>query len=350
MCGIAGIIGTKADKGRVSDMVRAMYRRGPDDYGVYINEKQNSCLGHARLSIIDLSSNGHQPMHILDKRYSIVFNGEIYNYKEIKRELEKRNISFRTESDTEVILWGWFVWKEALLEKLRGMFAFCICDRDLDKTYLVRDRLGIKPLVYHVSNGNIVFASSLSAIRASGLVDNKINQQGFFDLLTIGAVAQPRTIIEGINSVPPGTIITIEDNLRFSIKKYWDFSTVEKLRSSIDILDYNSIVTQTRSMLEEACKYHLVADVPVGSFLSGGVDSTVITALMTKNTTQKIKSFTIGFENESFLKNELSEASIAAEFIGTDHTEVILTSHDILESFDDFIEAIDQPSIDGLNT
>ena len=350
MCGIAGIIGNYVDISNVAGMVKAMRRRGPDDSGTWINEDHSCSLGHTRLSIIDVTPDGHQPMHILNNRYSIVFNGEIYNYKEIKVELEKHGVLFNTKSDTEVILWGWHIWQEKIVDKLRGMFAFCIWDEYNRKAYLVRDRLGIKPLLYYFSKQHLVFASSLNAMRASGKVKSKISSKGFFDILSTGAVAQPETIIDEVYCVAPGTILTIQDGLKQSKRTYWDLSKVEPHRELIGDMDLKSVIHRTRILLEEACQFHLVSDVPVGSFLSGGVDSTVITALMAKCSTQKIQSFTIGFEDEEYLQNECHEASIAASYIGTDHTQVILNGNDILGNFDDFIESIDQPSIDGLNT
>jgi asparagine synthase (glutamine-hydrolysing) len=377
MCGIAGMFGKIASPDRVNKMVAAMHRRGPDDSGVWFDAEHDVCLGQARLSIIDLSPAGHQPMFLegrgseniqRDHRvnrsvdFSIVFNGEIYNYKELRTELEEKGARFRTHSDTEVILWGWKIWGKETPKRLRGMFAFAMWDGLKGSLTLVRDRLGIKPLLWYRSPAGIVFASSLKAMFASGEVPRILDEQGFFDHLIFGAVCQPRTMIQGVQSVEPGTMVEFQVAtgsqtlasaraiLEKAPERYWSLERDEGLVRDLAILTYEEQVNLTRQKLEEACKYHLIADVPVASFLSGGVDSTVITALMSRQSTQPVKSFSIGFSTETGMQHELTEARTAAEFIGCDHKEVILTGKDVADSFDDFIDSIDQPSVDGLNT
>ena len=350
MCGIAGVI----SKGNVSveivsNMVKVMEKRGPDGSGILNNTDGNCVLGHARLSIIDLSENAHQPMSILDGRFTITFNGEIYNYKELKEDLNKKGACFASDSDTEVILWGWYYYGKRFVNELRGMFAFCIRDEELKITYLIRDRLGIKPLLYSIKSDTLVFASSVKAMIASGIIEKKINKSAIYDILTMGAVAQPRTIMDNVLSLMPGTILTIKKDLIIESDSYWSVSDIQTDLSLIKT-NFQEIVEKTRVLLEEACRFHLVADVEVGSFLSGGVDSTAITALMTKISGQRINTFTIGFENNRGLKNELIEAAIAAHHIGTNHHEIILSGQNVADDFGGFIDAIDQPSIDGLNT
>jgi asparagine synthase (glutamine-hydrolysing) len=349
MCGIAGIYGFGLDDQIITRMVKAMDRRGPDDSGIWMNDNRTIALGQTRLSIIDISESGHQPMCSHNNRYIIVFNGEIYNYKELKGELEKKNLTFKTQSDTEVILKAWEMWGKKSLSSFRGMFAFAILDQWENSLTFARDRMGIKPLLWTKINNKVLFASSITSLIASGIINPILNNQSFFDFLSSGSVFQPKTIIKGINAVMPGTILQIKDGA-ITIETYWELKRDELLTFELGKISYEDQIRETRRVLEEACNYHLVADVPVGSFLSGGVDSTVVTALMAKNSRYKIKSFSIGFRDGPDLKNELNEAKIASDFIGTDHTEVLLSGKEVYDSFDDFISIIDQPSDDGLNT
>jgi asparagine synthase (glutamine-hydrolysing) len=369
MCGIAGIFGKCSSPEIVKKMVVAMHRRGPDDSGIWSGMNNEISLGHARLSIIDLSNAGHQPMLMagelnqtlnIDQSagsplLSIAFNGEIYNYKELKTELEAKGALFNTNSDTEVILWGWKIWGKDTPRRLRGMFAFAIWDSEKRLLSLVRDRMGIKPLLWYQKDNGLVFASSLKAMLASGEVPRVLNHQGLFDYLLQGAVLQPRTIIRDVQSLPPGSIIsfTLSRENEIQVEKhqfYWALGRVDTLAEELAKKTYQDQVNLTRHKIEEACKYHLVADVQVGSFLSGGVDSTVITALMSRFSSYPIKSFSIGYASDTGMKNELTEARMAANYIGCDHTEVILTGKEVADYFDDFIDILDQPSVDGLNT
>lgn len=358
MCGIAGMFGKMTSRDRVQRMVSALRRRGPDDAGVWMDDERQIAFGHTRLSIIDLSETGHQPMHSSDGHRTIVFNGEIYNYKELRKELEAQGVGFRTQCDTEVILEGWKIWGQETPKRLRGMFAFSLWDSESQSMMLVRDRLGIKPLLWQQGADGVVFASSLKAMFASGEVPPVLNEQSFFDFLIWGAVCQPRTMIRNVQAVEPGTMIEFRVGNQSgrletgdgNVTRYWSLERDEALAKELEKMPYNEQVRLTRLKLEEACKCHLVADVPVGSFLSGGVDSTVITALMSRQTTSPVRSFSIGFPVETGMQNELTEARVAAEFIGCDHTEMMLTGNDVAAQFDDFIGSIDQPSADGLNT
>jgi asparagine synthase (glutamine-hydrolysing) len=372
MCGIAGMFGKTASPDHVKKMVAAMHRRGPDDSGVWYNAEQGVSLGHARLAIIDLSTTGHQPMFLggvelrapqsecfgcQNHEFAIVFNGEIYNYKELRAELESEGACFKTHSDTEVILWGWKIWGKETPKRLRGMFAFAIWDAARCSVTLVRDRMGIKPLLWCRNAVGLTFASSLKAMFASGEVPKVLDEKSLFDYLIFGAVCQPRTMIRGVQSLEPGTLIEFWlNNNKQALRcdetpeRYWAFERDEDLAGDLAGLPYEELVRLTRCKLEDACRYHLIADVPVGSFLSGGVDSTVITALMARQSAYPVKSFSIGFSVETGMQNELTEARSAATFIGCDHTEVLLTGKDVADHFDDFIDSIDQPSVDGLNT
>lgn len=350
MCGIAGIFGNLGEMNSINKMVGEMKRRGPNDFGIWDSKASSIVLGQTRLSIIDLTDGGHQPMPSHNKRFQIVFNGEIYNYKELREQLAKKGAKFVSQSDTEVILWSWEIWGNEAPSHFRGMFAFAIWDELEQCLTLVRDRLGIKPLLWVETDTQFLFASNMKAILASGVVEPILNTESFFDFLSKGSVQQPGTIIDNVFSLYPGTIMTINSRFEITTTTFWEPVRDENLAISYSKMTYNELVGKTRFLLEEACRYHLIADVPVGSFLSGGVDSTAITALMARNSSRKIKSFSIGFESGKDLKSELTEAKIAAEYIGTEHTEVILTGEEIASSFEDFINILDQPSNDGINT
>jgi asparagine synthase (glutamine-hydrolysing) len=349
MCGISGIIGLHSNEDSLQKMLNSIENRGPDSNGMWFDENKTVGLAHTRLSIMDLSSRGHQPMVSSTDRFVITFNGEIYNFIEIKKELELRGIVFSTNSDTEVILGAWEVWGLETIEKLRGMFAFAIWDKLDEKLILVRDRFGIKPVLYGKTAQNFVFGSTLSSILASGLVQPILNNQAFFEYLGYGSVFQPNTMIEGIESLMPGHYLIFQKG-RTQIHRYWKLERKSELSSDLKKLSGEELILRTRLMLEESCKYHLLADVPIGSFLSGGVDSTAITALMAKNSGVKIKTFSVGFETGKDFSNELNEARLAAHYLNTDHCEVFVTGKDVLDNFEDFITLLDQPSIDGLNT
>lgn len=349
MCGISGIAGVKVSEAELKRMVSVMGNRGPDGSGLWFDDNRTIGLGHTRLSIIDLSDTGQQPMISRSRRFIIVFNGEIYNYRELKRDLEREGFLFGSNSDTEVVLNAWEKWGFQSIEKLRGMFAFAIWDTHQEKLFLVRDRLGIKPLLYFKGEQHFAFASSLASILASGLVLPVLNNQAFFQFLGNGSVIQPDTMIKGVKSLMPGHYMTYQRG-KLEFHRYWKQEVQNNLVRELGDLQENELVDRTRLMLEESCSYHMVADVPIGSFLSGGVDSTTITALMARKSVSKIKTFSIGFESGSDYSNELSEARIAADFIKTDHTECILKEKDIISHFDEFISVLDQPSIDGLNT
>lgn len=308
-------------------------------------------FGHTRLSIIDLSPAGRQPMMHGDGRFWITLNGEIYNYQELRRQLENEGAVFATHTDTEVILAAWARWGIDAVHRFRGMFAFGLWDRQERRLVLVRDRLGIKPLLWAEVPHGLVFASELKALLASGLVDPVLEPRGILDLLATGSVCQPGTMIRGVRNLEPGTCLVVEPDSRRESIRYWDaVASVTALRPELAKFSYADAVCMVRDRLEEACRYHLVADVRVGSFLSGGVDSTAITALMTRQMTEPVKSFSVGFENIGEFRHELDAARLAADHMGCDHTEVIISGRDVEDTFNDLIHTIDQPSHDGANT
>lgn len=351
MCGIVGIVGKFADEAHLGPMVAVQARRGPDDHGIWLDPHGGAALGHTRLSIIDLTAAGHQPMTHGGGRFWITYNGEIYNYQELRQELESCGKCFATHTDTEVIIAGWEQWGMDLLLRLRGMFAFALWDRRKRLLALVRDRLGIKPLVWAETPGGLVFASELKALLASRLVEPVIEPRGVLDLLATGSICQPQTMVRGVRSLEPGTCMVLGANTGRKSVRYWDGpASVAALQPELARLSYAEAVQMTRLRLEEACRYHLVADVPVGSFLSGGVDSTAITALMSRYASYPIKTFSVGFDIKGGPPHELAAASLAARHIGCEHTEVVVTGQEVAAVFGDLVRTLDQPSYDGANT
>jgi len=349
MCGISGTFGL-ADESVIHAMTEAMAHRGPDDQGIYLDPAGKVALGHRRLSIIDLSAAGHQPMSYDNERYWITYNGEIYNYREIRADLENRGHRFNSATDTEVILAAYAQWGASCLDRLRGMFAFAIWDSHQQELFLARDRFGIKPLLYAQSGDIFLFASEIKALLASGLVSRQVDRQAIWDYLSFGSIPQPRTILTQVKFLLPGHYMYVRQG-SVTTHRYWDIVERTQLqRAQLKHLPYKDAVIELRRRLEEATRYHLIADVPVGAFLSGGIDSSAVVGLMSQLVNRPIKTYSIGFETEYDHLSELKWAKIAAEHFGTDHTEVIVTAQDIKQAFDHLIQAIDQPSIDGTNT
>lgn len=347
MCGIAGIIGNEPDlEQRLRRMSEAIAHRGPDDEGCQVWQPRGSIqtgFAHRRLSIIDLSAAGRQPMTTSDGRYSIVYNGEIYNYLDLRKALEARGAAFRTNTDTEVLLELYRAHGAACLDRLRGMFAFVLRDNQTCEVFAARDRLGIKPLYYYSEGGTFVFCSELLGLLASGLAPRVLDPVSLDSYLGFGAVQEPRTIIEGVRSLPPAHFIVAgEDGAVREKKCYWRLPPVQPNIATAEA------IAQTRSLLEESVRLHLIADVPLGAFLSSGVDSASIVALMSKHAGGRIKTFTVCFEEREFSEDRL--ARNVAERFQTEHREIVLSEAEMLASLPDAISSIDQPTIDGVNT
>lgn len=355
MCGISGTIGL-ADRRVIEAMTEAIAHRGPDDHGVLIDEPGQIALGHRRLSIIDLSAAGHQPMTYRNDRYWIVLNGEIYNFIEIRSELEERGHTFRSTSDTEVLLAAYAEWGAACLERLRGMFAFAIYDRGSEAVggshiFLARDRFGIKPLYYAKVNDVFVFASEIKALLASGLISRRIDNRAVWDYLSLGSIPQPRTILSDVKALLPGHAMTIDSVGEIKTFPYWDIATnASKSFPDVGTMDKKEASTELRRLLDEATRLHMIADVPIGAFLSGGIDSTSVVGLMDQYVSRPIKTYSVGFESRHAQLNECEWARVAAERFRSDHTEVIVTGDEIAVGYDKLVWAIDQPSLDGTNT
>ncbi len=331
VCGIAGFIHRERGKGGcLQEMANAIRRRGPDDVGVFEEPYDNGHyigLCHRRLSIIDLSSNGHQPMMDKERRIVVVFNGEIYNFRTIRKELQNKGCSFSSDSDTEVLIYAYKVWGIDFVHKLNGMFSIALYDRSTKDFYLIRDRMGVKPLYYTLSSAGLVFGSELKSLCPHPGFEKKIDRHGLSLFLFHGYIAAPHTIFENTYKLKPGTYLHFKNGCS-EIKKYWSIEEVYQnshLKNG-GCLSEEDWVEKISSHLEETIESRLISDVPIGCFLSGGVDSSLVAAIMQKVSSEKIKTFTIGFHEPSF--NEADYAKDIADRLGTDHHEAYFSMED----------------------
>lgn len=342
MCGIAGIVGGLAEKREaVQRMVRAMHHRGPDDSGVYADEAV--AIGMARLAILDLSPLGHQPMQSHCKRYWIVYNGECYNFPEIRKRLEALGDRFVSHSDTEVVLQAYIRWGAACLQYMNGMFAFAIWDTHEKRLFAARDRLGIKPFYYSVQQSCFVFASELKALLSSTQVPFEVDAQGAHQFFWFGHVVQPRTILKNVQALRPGTSLTWQNGV-LQENKYWSCDAF-----SDQAIGYEEAKEELWQRIQQAVKLQLISDRPLGLFLSGGLDSASVLLAMAKNG-GRVKTFNIGFEENPFAKNEAEEARALANHVGASHEQLIISTEQVVGLLPHFFESLDQPSVDGLNT
>ncbi len=339
MCGICGEIdfnkGIKV--GPIQRMCKVLTHRGPDDEGMvfikdshYLEMKKpfelqlgqdgfEVGLGHRRLSIIDLSAAGHQPMCNENGKIWIVFNGEIYNFQGTRETLEKSGHSFKSKSDTEVILHAYEEWGVECLNYFRGMFAFAIWDSNLQSLLLARDRLGKKPLVYFHQNGHFAFASEIKALLQLPGVEKKVYGNAIHHYLTYQYVPSPDTIFEGIKKLPPAHYLLYGRDGNIKIERYWrlHFPSIQKTHS-----DLQELSDRIRTELEESVRLRLISDVPLGAFLSGGIDSSIVVGIMAKLSSKPVQTFSIGFEEKEF--DELSYARIVSDHFGTEHHEFVV--------------------------
>lgn len=345
MCGICGYITAKpTDLNIINKMNTAMSHRGPDDSGEHYTLNANGnqiAMGQARLSIIDLSAGGHQPM--LFKHLTIVFNGEIYNYKEIKAELTNLNHEFNSGSDTEVILHAFDQWGMDAVNKFIGMFAFAIYNAKTNKLYCCRDRAGAKPFYYYYKNGTFMFGSELKVFHAHPYFEKEINKKAVEVFFRYRYIPAPYTIFSNAHKLEAGNwlIYDLETN-QIEIKNYWniiDVYTKPKLK-----IDYQEAKSELKKILVSACNYRMVADVPVGIFLSGGFDSTLVASVVQNSSPIPLKSFTIGFEEGN---NEAPYAKETAKYLGTDHTEYYCTQKESIEIINDLPFIFDEPFADS---
>jgi len=332
MCGIAGFLdarrrsGDNELKALAASMAGALRHRGPDAEGVWVDADTGVALGHARLSIIDLSPAGAQPMVSASGRYVLSYNGEVYNAGELRAELERAGTRFRGHSDTEVLVEGFSQWGiRATVERVIGMFAFAVFDRQARVMTLARDRLGIKPLYWGCADNRVIFASELKAFAALPNFAPEIDRQALAAYLCTGYVPAPSSIYRDVGKLEPGTLLTIDDNGKTHVEQYWSLLDVAvgARAAPIDAND-DAARDALEEILGDAVTRRMVADVPLGVFLSGGIDSSTVTALMQVASANPVKSFSIGFHEHAY--NEATHAKAVAAHLGTDHTELYVTA------------------------
>jgi len=343
MCGIAGVYGLNKGvdaNAIVSRMILKLSHRGPDAEGTYAND--GVVLGHTRLSIIDLTADSNQPFNSLDGRYTLVFNGEIYNYKQLRKQLTHE---FITNSDTEVVLASFEKWGIDCCSRFNGMFAFAVWDQKEKTLFIARDRLGIKPLYFYNANDSFVFSSEIRSLLASGIVPKKLNSDALIDYMRYQTVHAPETIIDGVEVLPPGHYIKIaEDDVVTG--QYWHI--IQNHKSHTLDKSRDEVKFDIRELLKNSVKRRLVSDVPFGAFLSGGIDSSIVVGLMNEVGVNDLKTFSITFEEEKF--SEAKFARMIANKFGTDHQEIKLTPTDFINELPHALSAMDHPSGDGPNT
>jgi asparagine synthase (glutamine-hydrolysing) len=333
MCGICGKLSTRPiEKEEILQMANALQHRGPDDEGFYFADGVG--LGHRRLSIIDLST-GRQPISNEDESVWIVFNGEIYNYRELRERLVEKGHRFATQTDTETIVHAYEEYGEACVRHLNGMFAFAIWDQKKRKLLLARDRIGQKPLFYAQVGGDFLFASEVKGLLADGEIAAQLDPEAMHHFLSLRFVPQPYTMFAGIKKLPPGHFLVHEKG-RIRIERYWDLSYAPKFDGTEE-----DLVARLRMMLMQAVESHLVSDVPVGAYLSGGLDSTLVAAMAATIQDRPIQTFSMGIDQKGF--NELPLARQVAERYGTDHHEWLVRP-DILGTLPELIGYLDEPS------
>jgi len=343
MCGICGWV-EFSDRPPDDELLRRMTgtlrHRGPDDFGTHVSGPVG--LGHTRLSIIDLSPNGHQPMLTRDGRIAVVFNGEIYNFLELRRELEKNGVAFRSRSDTEVILEAYRRWGPEAFARLKGMFALAIWDAGREELHAARDRFGIKPFYYHAWPSGLAFGSEIKSILAGGRLSRRISPEALHEYLYYGAALGPRSLFEGVARLLPGHHLVFRRS-GLLIREYASIHDVEP------VADYEeTAASEVRNRLERAVEHHLVSDVPVGVFLSGGIDSSSITAFAVRHYGGRLNTYSVGFDFEDGV-NEVSKARSVAERFGTLHHELHVAATNSVEVIESLVRSHDEPFADAAN-
>lgn len=359
MCGITGVLGGRDPLSLARRMNGCLAHRGPDDEGSCLlpagEGEVAGALAQRRLAIIDVSAAGHQPMWSRNRRYAIVYNGEIYNYRELRRELEASGQEFVSGSDTEVLLYGLARHGHAFVGRLRGMFAFVFWDSVKARALLARDPFGIKPLYLAVGDGQVAFASELRALRTGGLVSTRIDGPAVSGYLAWGSVPEPLAMLAGVVVHEAGSVLEVRvahgrAGHPTLVTRYNPFQpgTIEPGRMSGSVRDPEAAASLVREAVQDSVKHHLIADVPVAVFLSGGIDSSVVCALAAASSPQPLDSFTVVFDDPAF--SEATFARAASDRFGTRHHEIVLTGEDFYRALDPAFAAMDQPSMDGLNT
>ncbi len=347
MCGISGIFSSSGNKDylntQINRMISSLNHRGPDNNGIFIDEKKGVVLGHNRLSILDLSINGSQPMKSDSNRYVISFNGEIYNHIDIRGKIQSGN--WRGTSDTETLLAAIENWGiDKTLGRLRGMFAFALYDTIENKLHLCRDRTGEKPLYYGQISNDFIFASELKSFLTHPGFEKKINRDSLATFMQYGYVPSPNTIYNNINKLPPGSILTIDADKNYNIRNYWAFKINPNKNSSFDQSDDNLMIDKLKTLLLNSVEKQMISDVPIGAFLSGGIDSSLITAMMQSLSDRPIDTFSIGFNEEEY--DESLYARSVSEYLNTNHHELIVDAQMSLDVISDLPKIYDEPFAD----
>lgn len=346
MCGICGFISRNIiTTDQLKQMNNTMYHRGPDDHGEEIYPASDGYtvgLAQRRLSILDLSELGHQPMHSKDNRVSVVYNGEIYNFNEIKEELS--DYPFCSSCDTEVIIAAYLKWGISCVDKFNGMFAIALLDRDSQNLYLIRDRIGKKPLYYWLNDENLIFASELKPIMVCPGAERKIRTEIISRFLYHQYINAPDTIFEDIYKLEPGMILQFHMG-KISTWKYWDAKKVYHEQRQVEVSDYTQAKEELKELLNRSVKMRMIADVPLGAFLSGGYDSSMITAIAQSQSEQPVKTYSIGFNEEKY--NEAKFAKEVAKHLGTNHTEMYIDEKEMFDLVGSIAKYYDEPFADS---
>ncbi len=350
MCGLTGILTNNSIESLQSDcsaMTEILRKRGPDDQGVWVDKNKGITLGHTRLAVIDLSKSGRQPMMSNNGRWVLVYNGEIYNHIEIRKELISLGINFRGDSDTETLLEAIATWGvENTVSKLIGMFAFAVWDSKLNLLSLVRDRMGIKPLYYGNFNGLFLFGSELKALRAHKGWSPCINRDALASFMRHNYVPAPMSIYQNVFKLEAGCILKVRLGEEPKINSYWSLSNIVQ-RASYNRIDFNDFeaTNKLNELLLDAVGRRMISDVPLGAFLSGGIDSSLVVALMQAQSSSPINTFTIGFEESNY--NEAEHAAIIAKHLKTNHSELYVSSDDALNVIPKLPDIYDEPFSDS---
>jgi len=345
MCGIVGAVrldGPPVDPATVGRAAMGLRRRGPDDHGVW--HDSHAALGHRRLAILDLTPTGHQPMVSADGRYVVVYNGEIYNFRELRQQLAGDFSEWRGNSDTEVLLAAYAQWGTECLARLRGMFAFAIWDTRERCLFMARDRMGVKPLYYRVARNGLYFASRPRALRIlDPTISSDIDVQGLRWYLESGFFPAPHSLYRDIRKVEAGHF-ALFDSSGFRSRRYWDFRSIQPERAWLRRTE-DDLLDELQAIVTDSVRHRMVSDVPIGTFLSGGVDSTLVTATLARLSGNKVQAFTIGFDEPEF--DESAEARAVARHLGVPHATARLRVDDLLELRPMFREEFDEPFFDS---
>lgn len=343
MCGIVGGIANKINEQKVQAMVAALKHRGPDSDSFWINNDGGFFLGHTRLSIIDLSEAGNQPMICKNKNSDdfavVVFNGEVYNYQEVKEELLQLGWHFFSHSDTEVVVKSFLEWGAECVQKFRGMFVFAVYQSRDNKFYIFRDRFGVKPLYYYQSGGEFIFASELKSIYCHANYKKELEPKALEVYLRLGYIPAPLTIFKNTFKLEPGSWLEVGSSGESKKYRYW--SPEQYFKGNYINLSEEEILRDLENELSKSFNYRLIADVDVGVFLSGGIDSSLVTALLQKNLKQKLKTFSMGFEGSK--EDEAPKAKKIARLLGTDHHEIYVSEKEFSSSLGEYMGIFDEP-------